>query len=241
MIRNIKIDNIEFKKGRPLVCVPVSGSSIEEVIWEIEKVDGADLIEWRADFFREDVLSAIGKVKNACGERPLLLTYRTKNEGGKLDISDKYYFDEMKKFIFSKKVDIIDIEFSSPKCEELVAIAKKEGVVTIISSHDFEKTMAHDEIIAKLNSMEACGGDIPKIAQMPQCFEDVVNLISASHEVAKTNFPIITMSMGKLGKISRLCGEASGSAVSFGASKIATAPGQLKVQLLNEILDELSR
>ena len=48
--------------------------------------------------------------------------------------------------------------------------------------------------------------------------------------------PIITMSMSKLGIISRLSGEVFGSAATFGALKKASAPGQIDIKELRSVL-----
>ena len=51
------------------------------------------------------------------------------------------------------------------------------------------------------------------------------------------NRPIITMSMGKLGLISRLCGEVFGSALTFGCAGQASAPGQIDAKELKAVLE----
>ena len=47
------------------------------------------------------------------------------------------------------------------------------------------------------------------------------------------------MSMAGNGIVSRLCGEVFGSAVTFGAGKKASAPGQIGVEELRKILTVL--
>jgi len=47
------------------------------------------------------------------------------------------------------------------------------------------------------------------------------------------------MSMGKLGMISRLCGETFGSCVTFAANKEKSAPGQMGMGKVIEIIDFL--
>ena len=47
------------------------------------------------------------------------------------------------------------------------------------------------------------------------------------------------MSMAGTGVISRLCGEVFGSALTFGAAKKASAPGQIGVNDLNTVLNVL--
>ena len=50
---------------------------------------------------------------------------------------------------------------------------------------------------------------------------------------------MITMSMGQRGMISRLCGELYGSAVTFAAYEKASAPGQMQVEEVREIIEKL--
>ena len=49
--------------------------------------------------------------------------------------------------------------------------------------------------------------------------------------------PIITMSMAGTGVVSRLTGETFGSALTFGAASKASAPGQIGVHELKQVLD----
>ena len=47
------------------------------------------------------------------------------------------------------------------------------------------------------------------------------------------------MSMGALGAVSRLCGETFGSAMTFANPGQASAPGQVALDVVNEVLDSL--
>lgn len=89
--------------------------------------------------------------------------------------------------------------------------------------------------------MKKLGGDVAKLACMPQTAKDVLTLLSATNDV-KTRFPdepLITMSMGRLGAVSRLSGEIFGSSLTFGSAKKASAPGQVEVGDLQHILQVL--
>ena len=80
-----------------------------------------------------------------------------------------------------------------------------------------------------------------QLCQLPQNKKDVLTLLAATEEMT-TNYadrPIITMSMAGTGLISRLCGEVFGSALTFGAAKKASAPGQAAVNDLNNMLQFL--
>ena len=89
--------------------------------------------------------------------------------------------------------------------------------------------------------MQGLGVDIPKIAVMPKDKQDVLTLLSATEEMSRlyADRPIITMSMAGDGVISRICGEAFGSALTFGAAGQLSAPGQLGVKELRQVLEIL--
>jgi 3-dehydroquinate dehydratase-1 len=90
--------------------------------------------------------------------------------------------------------------------------------------------------------MKEVGADLPKIAVMPKTEADVETLLTATKEVANLlKTPIITMAMGKLGEISRTSGEIYGSAITFGAVGTVSAPGQIDVFKLKEILEKVHR
>jgi 3-dehydroquinate dehydratase-1 len=89
--------------------------------------------------------------------------------------------------------------------------------------------------------MQDMGADIPKIAVMPTCKKDVLTLLAATEEMATdyADRPIITMSMGGTGVISRLVGESMGSSMTFGAAAKASAPGQIGVKELDVVLETI--
>ena len=141
----------------------------------------------------------------------------------------------------TKLVDLVDVElFTGDEIvKDIVETAHNNGVKVVMSNHDFFKTPAKEEIISRLCKMQDLGADLPKIAVMPNTSEDVVTLLAATEEMSTkhANRPIITMSMGGLGLVSRLAGETFGSALTFGAAKAASAPGQISVDKLATILE----
>lgn len=143
----------------------------------------------------------------------------------------------------SGMADMIDIElFTGDEIvKEVVDFAHSQNVKVVMSNHDFFKTPAKEEIISRLCKMQEMNADLPKIAVMPQEAEDVLTLLSATNEMITkyADRPIITMSMGGLGIISRIAGEAFGSALTFGAAKLASAPGQVPVEKLVQVLEIL--
>lgn len=249
-MNTIKVRDIEIGAGAPKIIVPIVGVTKEDILNEAKTFDSipVDVVEWRVDWFEhvfefdkvEDVLK---ELRTVLGNIPLLLTFRTKKEGGEKAIDTKDYKDLNLRAAKTGYVDFIDVEIftGDDVVREIIGGAHAAGVRVIASNHDFFKTPAKSDIIYRLRKMQDMGADIPKIAVMPQSKRDVLTLLCATEEMVTdyADRPIITMSMAGTGVISRLCGEVFGSSMTFGAAKKASAPGQMGVNDLNTVLDLL--
>ena len=249
-MNTIKVRDIEIGAGAPKIIVPIVGVTKEDILNEAKTFDSipVDVVEWRVDWFEhvfefdkvEDVLKDL---RNVLGNIPLLLTFRTKKEGGEKAIDTKDYKELNLRAAKTGYVDFIDVEIftGDDVVREIIDGAHAAGVKVIASNHDFFKTPAKSDIIYRLRKMQDMGADIPKIAVMPQSRRDVLTLLCATEEMVTdyADRPIITMSMAGTGVISRLCGEVFGSSMTFGAAKKASAPGQIGVNDLNTVLDLL--
>ncbi len=128
-------------------------------------------------------------------------------------------------------------------CKEIPENNTSLSTVKIVGSrHDFQKTPDESIIIESLCNMQSLGADVAKFAVMPTCERDVLTLLSATIAMKESHndIPFITMSMGSLGAVSRVCGSLTGSAVTFGTVGNASAPGQLPADLLKTFLEHLS-
>lgn len=132
----------------------------------------------------------------------------------------------------------------SKKCpiyRKLTIRSYKVYKITECSSHDFQKTPDKNELVSRMVKMQQVGADLPKVAVMPHDSTDVLILLAATIEMKTKYFatPIITISMGKLGVASRLCGEVFGSAMTFASAGDSSAPGQISFDVMNLVLDSI--
>lgn len=243
----VKVRNIVIGEGMPKICVPIVGVTKEAILDEARAITKlpADVVEWRIDWFEnvfdfaalEDVMKGLREV---LGDMPILMTFRTSKEGGEKAIEDEVYADINIKAAQTGYVDMVDVEvFTGDEIvKKIIDGAHAAGVKVVASNHDFFKTPDKDDIVGRLRKMQDLGADIPKIAVMPQNKKDVLTLLAATEEMANeyADRPIITMSMAGTGVISRLAGEVFGSALTFGAAAKASAPGQMGVQDLKQVL-----
>lgn len=252
MKKTITVKGVTIGEGAPKICVPMVGGSLEQLEEEavfLKTVD-LDVVEWRVDFFEQvedlvKVKEALGAIRTILKDIPLIFTFRSAKEGGEKEVSTNYYFQLNKVIAESGQVDIIDVELYNDQhdIKSLIETAHRNDVYVIVSNHDFGKTPAKEEIIARLRKAQELGADLPKIAVMPRNAVDVLTLLEATNTMFEqyADRPIITMSMAGKGVVSRLAGEIFGSALTFGAAKKASAPGQVPVTELRNILSLINR
>lgn len=247
-MNTVKIKNIEIGSGMPKICVPIVAVSKEDILKEAEyiKTIKADIVEWRADWFEnvfdiEKVKEVLSDLSNILGDIPLLFTFRTKKEGGEKEIELEFYAELNIAAANTEFVDMVDVEIFSGDAivSTIIEAVHSAGKKIIASNHDFFATPDKNDIISRLVKMQNMGADISKIAVMPNSKKDVLTLLAATEEMVSEHAtkPVVTMSMGGKGLISRLSGEVFGSAITFGAAKKASAPGQIAVAELYNVLD----
>lgn len=250
-MKTVKVKNVIIGEGMPKICVPIVGRSREEIIRQGERIAGVscDLVEIRIDYFDQfkdiGVVEEILETLNKMIAQPLIFTMRTAGEGGEADLSKETYLEYLKQILATGMADLIDVELFQGEelVKEIVREAHRFGIKVILSNHDFNKTPVKFEIIARLIKMQSLNADIAKIAVMPSTVDDLLTLLSATHEVNSQfgEIPIVAMSMGKTGILSRVAGQIFGSSITFGTVGPASAPGQLEAGELKEILELLNR
>lgn len=251
-MNTVKVRNVVLGEGKPKICVPIVGITKEDIINQAKALANVvvDVVEWRVDWFEgvfelDKVKDVLVDLRKELKELPILFTFRTSNEGGEKAIDTKDYVNLNKEVAKTGLVDLVDVEvFTGDEIvREIIESVHKHDVKVVASNHDFDKTPSKGDIVSRLKKMQDLGADIPKIAVMPKCKLDVLELLEATVIMSEqyATRPIITMSMAEQGVVSRLCGEVFGSCITFGAVNKVSAPGQINVEELNKVLDIINK
>ncbi|SEF92791.1 3-dehydroquinate dehydratase [Thermomonospora echinospora] len=246
-IRTVVVDGVVIGEGSPKILVPITGDTPERLRAQADALTGrpVDVVEWRADHFgaladTAAVVAAARMLTERLGGKPLLFTCRTTTEGGEAEIDDEAYGELNIAVAESGTVGLVDVECERRRdvVERVLSAAHACGVFVIASNHDFAGTPAKEEIVGRLRAMQRLGADICKIAVMPHSAADVLTLLDATRTMHEEHAdrPLITMSMGGLGVVSRLAGRVFGSAATFGMVGTPSAPGQIDVDDLHTAL-----
>ena len=231
----------------PLICTPLIGRSLEQLLAELDVVlpKKPDVLEWRIDFFDQigsqaQVFKALDAIKNKANDTSLLFTRRSTLEGGEaIALSEAQVIALYAAVCESKSIDLIDYEMANDLANIALvrAAAKANGIKLVLSFHNFTSTPGLEILSQKFLLAEQLGADVAKVAVMPRDLDDVLTLLTATREASKTlQSPLISMSMGALGSLTRLFGGAFGSALSFAVGAGTSAPGQLPIEDLATVL-----
>ena len=246
----VNIRDCRIGEGRPKVILPIVERTEAAILEKAAQFSTlpADCVEWRVDWFEgfqspAAIACCVQKLRVTLRDKLLLVTFRTKAEGGEQLLSHPEYLAFLRLILDTDCADLLDIEFFSAgeRLPQWIAAAHAVGVKVVCSSHDFQKTPPRAELVERMVRMQQAGADLPKLAVMPTCRTDVLELLTATAEMAghHPETPVITMSMGALGAVSRLCGEAFGSAMTFANPGTASAPGQVPLDVVDTVLDSL--
>ncbi|WP_343580949.1 type I 3-dehydroquinate dehydratase [Acinetobacter sp.] len=242
-----QVELSELAKLPVKTIVPITAKTREQAIAQAKVIAAnadADLAEFRIDLLnfasdRKQVIALGHELKQILGTKPLIATIRTHNEGGQLTISDADYGKTYQAYLQQPFMDMLDVEMFRDQqiVNDTVKMAHAKKVLIVMSNHDFQKTPPESEIIKRLLKQDELGADILKIAVMPQNKQDVFTLMNATLKVSQqSKKPLLTMSMGKLGTISRIATANMGGSFSFGMIGEASAPGQIDVTQLKQFL-----
>jgi 3-dehydroquinate dehydratase-1 len=253
VLRPVRIRNVVIGEGRVKTIVPITGTTADEAIAQARNIGASaptDVVEFRIDFL--DIALDAGKlavlgprVAAELKGKPLIVTFRTKAEGGNQAIADADYASLYETLLKARFADLIDVEMFRTEAivRRLVAAAHTAGAFVVMSNHDFSGTPPGAELLARLRKQQELGADVLKLAMMPRNPGDVLELLRATWEMSSryAERPMMTMSMGGTGVVSRFAGEIFGSAMSFGMIGRASAPGQVEVDRLAGVLDLVHR
>lgn len=262
----IRVGNLTIGEGQPKICASITETSQKAIIAaaDIMVQKHIDIVEWRMDYYeaidhREMIEETLHRLSMSLFRKPLLVTFRTKQEGGKGTLDWEEYRELLLFMAKSPYVQMVDVEvFHNLSYEEVMQTGIEEhvtgkademrtfveelrkDVVVIGSYHNFQETPSFEEMQHRFRFMDWLGVDILKMAVMPTDKADVIKLMAATLEVSKLiDKPFITMSMGKLGSISRMMGEAFNSSVTFASVGQSSAPGQIAVAPLEDMMDRV--
>lgn len=223
-----------------LICVPIVEANVQDAIKAMQKAKdvGADLVELRLDYLGKLDDGKIGDVVD-WDDIPKIVTLRSEKEGGYWKGDEKQRINHLLTCL-SFGAQYVDIEDSTDIGwrYEIAKACKANKAEMIISHHDFQKTPSRQDLVDVCKNEYAGGGTIAKIACMPKSMDDVMNMLYVIEHYKAKGKPIIALSMGRMGRITRIMGPQLGAYLTYAALEKGkeSADGQLTVEEIRTVL-----
>ncbi|MFB4163183.1 type I 3-dehydroquinate dehydratase [Alteribacillus sp. JSM 102045] len=249
--KEVKVRNTTLAGGKPTVCSALVGKNEAELLEQAETVvtKQPDVVEWRVDFFEkindfDAVVNTASSLRSKLGDLPLIFTIRSIKEGGQeIPLDERAKVELLKKVCETKSADLIDYEVENEKeaIKDIQQAAQHHDVKLILSFHDFNETPSEKEMLNKLEKASSYKADIGKLAVMPNNMSNVLSVLQITENAHNDlDIPVITMSMGADGALTRLVAWKFGSALTFAVGSKSSAPGQIPIEVVKQLEGYLS-
>ena len=221
------------------LVVSIMPRNIEEVqAIDVTRYEDTDIIEWRADFLaKEAILQVAPAVFEKFAGRELLFTLRTRSEGGEIDLSSEEYVQIIKDVTQLYQPDYVDFEYYTHKdvFDQMLDFPN-----LVLSYHNFQETP--DNMMEILSELTSLTPKVVKVSVMAHTEQDVLDLMNYTRGFKTLNpeQDYVTISMGKIGKVSRITSDVTGSSWSFASLDVASAPGQISLSNMKKIREILN-
>lgn len=235
------------EKQQVRICVPVCERSVGAAEQAIARAAaGADMIEVRLDCLEPlQVEGNSDQIAHLLADppRPMILTYRPAEQGGRREFDTK---SRMLFWLFNRPptAEFLDIELD---VVANAALFDHGGPLdwdrVICSHHDFTGVPKNlDEIYGRMARSPA---RILKIAVRAADASDCLSVFGLLERAQTEKREMIAIAMGRAGIATRILGPSRGAFLTYGslANTSATAPGQISAEELRTLyrIDEINR
>jgi 3-dehydroquinate dehydratase / shikimate dehydrogenase len=230
-----------------LICAPITEGAPDSFLAAIHEAERiADAIELRVDYLPAEALpQLIAELSSRIARvsKPLILTFRPREQGGKRDLTlrDRRDFWRGLPPEIVGSIAYADFEFDlveSYADEQPPAPWEK----VICSWHDFAETPR--DLIARYDQMASSPASVVKIATQANHVGDCLRIFELI-EYANGNKPVIALAMGLPGLMTRALALSRGAMLTFGSLRrgAESAAGQPTVAELRDLyrVKQLSR
>ena len=243
------------------VAVPITSGGLERNGEVLKKIldENPEFVELRFDYIEDIQQITPTFVKSLLdlieSQTKAIFTFRDFSEGGQIELSKSERL-KIIQLLIEAHPQYYDIEMKNDRetLQSVINMARENNVKLIYSFHDFEKTPSYDEgvkIIEKfkeelVNNYAVDFISIKKIIFKliftAQIFEDNLIPMKICRDLLEKNKykNVISFCMGELGIFSRIMCVIAGSFLTYASLEERTAPGQIDIRNMREILQTVS-
>jgi 3-dehydroquinate dehydratase-1 len=221
-----------------MFCIPIIAIDTDEALEKIARANIlADMLEIRLDVMETFDLQKIIRAAS----KPLLVTYRSRKEGGKGLALPESHADYLLTAI-KEGADLVDVELSLPPRwrEKILDTGGRSGIIT--STHINDGTPSQQDLEKIFRDCTATRASIVKIVTRAETWADNLRVLELIPKAHAMGVKIIAFCMGPMGRISRVFSHLMGGYLTFASLTQGeeSADGQMTVLEMRRLLEYLS-
>lgn len=215
---------------------PKSLGDVEKI--QSTEYEKADIVEWRADFLpMNEIFLAAPLIFEKFRKMPILFTLRTKDEGGELQVTPEVYKFILIRIAKEYQPAFLDLEyFSFPEAFTDLEFYKEK---LVLSYHDISGVA--EDLSQRMQTLASLVPAFIKFAVTPRNKKELLMFMTQVAALSEA-YPIslIAVAMGKLGIVSRVFPNLTGSVWTFASLHAgASMAGQLPIEETRVLLELL--
>jgi 3-dehydroquinate dehydratase type I len=217
-----------------MFCIPVVSRNNAEALRKIALAEPlADMLEIRLDgmetFDVNELIKAVSK--------PVLVTYRSRREGGK-GSADAETHGEYVLTAIQSGADLVDVELSLPRRWRKKILDARGRSEVVISTHINDGTPSRLDLDKIFRDSADTGADIVKIVTRAETWADNLRVLELIPKAHGLGMKIIAFCMGPIGKMSRIASHLMGGYLTFASLEEGeeSAAGQIPIGQMKEIV-----
>ena len=221
-----------------MICIPIMARNTAEALLKMASAsDFCDLMEIRLDVMEVFDLKEI----IASAPKPVIITYRSRKEGGKGDAPYGERMDHLNEAV-RLGAEFVDVEYTIPLEHRRSLFENRGNSKLILSKHFRNGTPSRETLSELFGRMAATGAQVVKIVTHARSPEDNLKVLDLIPRAERTGVAIVTFCMGSLGRVSRVASPLLGGAFTFAALERGqeSASGQMTVEEMKTVLEVLS-
>jgi len=217
-----------------MFIIPVVSQNNAEALRKIALAEPlADMLEIRLDAMETFDVNEIIKAAS----KPILVTYRSRREGGKGSADAETHAKYVLTAIQSG-ADLVDVELSLPRRWRKKILDARGRSEIIISTHINDGTPSRLDLEKIFRDCAGMGADIVKIVTRAETWADNLRVLELIPKAHGLGIKIIAFCMGPIGKISRIASHLMGGYLTFASLEEGeeSAAGQIPIRQMKEIV-----
>ena len=243
------------------VAVPITSGVLEQNEEVLKNIldENPEFVELRFDYIEDIqqitpifVKSLLDLIKS---QTKIIFTFRDFSEGGQIELGKSERL-KIIQLLIEAHPQYYDIEMINDRetLQSVINMARENDVKLIYSFHDFEKTPSYDEGVNLIEKFKeelvnnyavdfiSIKKIIFKLIFTAQRFEDNLIPMKICKDLLEKNKDknVISFCMGELGIFSRIMCLIAGSFLTYASLEERTAPGQINIRKMREILQTVS-